>query len=343
MCKLFYCLFILAILVGGVNSLVRCRNVTEAVEVSRFPPVSVICDRIDLESFIESFGYFITTDFTAETCNFSQLTKIYISPRIVIASEQKTVYRRGPEEHSIRLSCVPEGAEYLTGGMYLLIKSLPYKQNAFKLNKEYRDEVCNHLLDEASFLSSEGSEQEVVKFIRRITSSEGITGAFIKGRINYIYCDIIDLPVVKKSIIESECFNGTIVETNDGQSWYTSNGLDIVSENDVKACLQSVPYSVLMSLEKENILKNGKVKEGQHNTTVGRSVTTEAYNVFMSKKKFNMLFEALSSFNSIELLFMLLALSFIYAAIWFCMCGCLTCCYYNREKKKYNASFVSSV
>ncbi|CEF66599.1 Hypothetical protein SRAE_2000126700 [Strongyloides ratti] len=221
--------------INGVDCLVRCNNVTTIKSFTRFPPVSVICDHIEMQLFSESFVYFIETDFFTETCTYSLLTKAYISENFIIAAENKTVYRRGPDAHTIRLSCIPEKAEYLTGGIYFLIQRLPNKVTQFKLEKEYRKSVCEHFLNEAAqYSSDESSNEDTVKFIRRATNSEGLTGIFIDGRINYIQCDIVDLPIKNMSIIESECFNGTKVRTNDGQTWYTYNGLDIIDEDKVK-------------------------------------------------------------------------------------------------------------
>uniref|UniRef100_A0A0K0G0V0 Glycoprotein n=1 Tax=Strongyloides venezuelensis TaxID=75913 RepID=A0A0K0G0V0_STRVS len=247
-----YIVLLSILLAPSVYSLIVCPYFIKIEEFIPFPPMSVICDLIGQENYAEYYVYYIKANFTTETCTYSPLTRAFISPKVIIAVDNKTIYRRGPESHTIRPPCLPTRAEYLTGDVYLLIQSIPHPTgDMFKLEDSFKNAACSNFLDEAANISSGSSTyEEKLKFIRRVTASDGIIGDIQDGRIYYASCGIINQPVVGKEIIECDCFYGALVKTSDGKGWYSKNGLDVIGKAKVDECIRHTnsPLTIKQSI-----------------------------------------------------------------------------------------------
>uniref|UniRef100_A0A0N5BPU0 Glycoprotein n=1 Tax=Strongyloides papillosus TaxID=174720 RepID=A0A0N5BPU0_STREA len=238
--KTISCIVLVSILfVTSVYSLIECPDFTKVRRSVSFYPMNVICDLITHEVYAKSNVYYINANFTTETCTYSPLTRAFISPKFIISVDNKIIYRRGPESHTIRPPCLPARAEYLTGDVYFLIESiLTAPAHMFPLEESFRDAACSNFLDEAANITSGNSTyEEKLKFIRRVTASDGLIGDIQDGKIYYVRCDIINLPIVDKGIIECDCFYGAMVKTSDGNGWYSKNGLDIIGKAEVNECI----------------------------------------------------------------------------------------------------------
>uniref|UniRef100_A0A0N5BI45 Glycoprotein n=1 Tax=Strongyloides papillosus TaxID=174720 RepID=A0A0N5BI45_STREA len=223
----------------SIYSLIRCPDFTKVRESIPFQPMSVICDLIEQEKYAESYVYYINANFSTETCTYSPLTRAFISPQVIIAVDNKTIYRRGPKSHTIRPPCLPARAEYLTGDVYLLIQSIPHPTgDMFKLEDSFKNATCAKFLDEVADISSGNSTyEEKLKFIRRVTAYDGLIGDIQDGKIHYVRCDTFDQPIVDKEIFECDCFYGALVYTSDDKRWYSKNGLDIDDATEVDKCI----------------------------------------------------------------------------------------------------------
>uniref|UniRef100_A0A0N5B298 Glycoprotein n=1 Tax=Strongyloides papillosus TaxID=174720 RepID=A0A0N5B298_STREA len=321
------------LLATNIYSLIRCPDFKKVKRSSRFQPMSVMCDTIAQEKYAESYVYYIKANFTTETCTYSPLTKAFISPKVIIAADSKIIYRRGPESHTIRPPCLPERAEYLTGDVYLLIERIPHPtDDMFELEESFKDAACTNFLNEAANINSGNSTyEEKLKFIRRVTAYDGLIGDIKDGRIHWVKCDIIDLPVANKTILQSDCFYGAMIETYNGNFWYSRNGLDIDDKEEVEQCI----YSHSLIIKRSISFNNGseETKSTYLDDCYNGSLSTRLFKFCFFGRKLAIIHEALLELTSAQLATIVIILSVIIIFMMCCFCCAVESLHSNANKR----------
>uniref|UniRef100_A0A0N4Z943 Glycoprotein n=1 Tax=Parastrongyloides trichosuri TaxID=131310 RepID=A0A0N4Z943_PARTI len=352
-------IILLCILFGKVFLLQICPIVSE-LEPVKFPQVNNICaSMIKNKEFIEARVYFIVTDFVKDSCTTTKSSTILLSPSSVINVETYTLYHRNVVTSFQKISCVPETAEYLGEGIYYIIEEI-VQPNAFKLDEKISNKTCNKLVNDLSSVEGDFSEKGI-NFVRRVTGHDDVTGFVSSSNIFYAECNPIRLPIATKSLIESSCYNGTKIASEDGKIWYSKNGLDVIDKDNVMECLNSVNHIITESIDNERKMEQISLPVREYSPTPELETSTitveileepheesvmNSINAYIMEfnYKFVRLMDSLSYFSALELIFLLLCLCIFYSCIFFCIRTCCECVYYTMfSEETPNTSFATFV